>query len=57
MFLLQTYSLAEDLGKAFADLSIMQIFAEAEETIPAGQLKVTAVTSTILCHIYIFRDV
>ncbi|KAL8147842.1 acyl-coenzyme A oxidase 3, peroxisomal-like [Apium graveolens] len=34
-----TYSLAEDLGKAFADLSIMQIFVEAEENVPAGQLK------------------
>ncbi|WOG92880.1 hypothetical protein DCAR_0312157 [Daucus carota subsp. sativus] len=34
-----TYSLAEDLGKAFADLSIMQIFIEAEEAVPAGHLK------------------
>ncbi|KAK3184048.1 hypothetical protein Dsin_031334 [Dipteronia sinensis] len=35
----QSYQLAEDLGRAFSDRTILQIFIEAEATVSSGSLK------------------
>ncbi|KAK2665823.1 hypothetical protein Ddye_004397 [Dipteronia dyeriana] len=36
---MQSYQLAEDLGRAFSDRTILQIFIEAEATVSTGSLK------------------
>ncbi|PPD94796.1 hypothetical protein GOBAR_DD08189 [Gossypium barbadense] len=38
---IMSYQLAEDLGKAFSDRTILQTFVEAEATLAAGSLKVS----------------
>lgn len=40
LFQKQSYQLAEDLGRAFSDLAILQTFLDAEATVPTGSLKV-----------------
>ena len=39
-FWFQSYQLAEDLGRAFSDRTILQTFINVEATVPAGSLKV-----------------
>ena len=45
-FFCQTYQLAEDLGRAFSDRFILQIYLDVEATIPEGSLKVIKVCTT-----------
>lgn len=50
-FFFKTYQIAEDLGKAFADLAILKTFLEAEEAESASQLKVLRNCHYIFCKV------
>lgn len=52
-FFFKTYQIAEDLGKAFADLAILRTFLEAEEAESASQLKVLRNCQSINCKVQV----
>ncbi|KAL6145071.1 hypothetical protein ACLB2K_055759 [Fragaria x ananassa] len=55
---LLSYQLAEDLGRAFSDRTILQTFIDVEATVPAGSLKnVLAMLRTMYALICLEEDV